>query len=343
MLHEGVLCGRYTLTGEHHGRPMYRLDIDRGRKCAYDVHLYYWDEAAPLGGWWFGCKPGYDEVFAWHPSSSIAPPKRGWACGSDFDGHVELLVKTRLRRQPESGAARRPRSRSPRRCQSPTSQQPMRRTDDGIRGPRSAPEAYDGMVNNGSRVELVGRGLSDWDLDMMLKHESKLAHRFGIPGIIECMDFSRNDLTDSGVRILVNWVLEHQTCVKRLKLFRNKLESPDALCELVDDKTVGAGPMDGLVELHLSNCGIKLSFLKALLRCVGRARPSQARPRRPFWLRVEHNPGFSVKALERLEQELRDEQEDVSICLDLIKPKGSHSCSLHKCAKGAQIHAFINS
>ncbi|CAK9087332.1 unnamed protein product [Durusdinium trenchii] len=81
---ESILRGTFSVNGQNHGRPIYKKDAD-----TVTVLLYYWDErdGPKFCGWWFGPKVGGEQVWAFHPASTLTPPKTGWRL--PWDGPVD--------------------------------------------------------------------------------------------------------------------------------------------------------------------------------------------------------------------------------------------------------------
>merc|ERR1711920_1064299 len=54
-----------------------------------DVMIYFWDQrdGPSFSGWWFGPKIGGDQVWAYHSSQAMSPPKGGWKV--PYDGPVD--------------------------------------------------------------------------------------------------------------------------------------------------------------------------------------------------------------------------------------------------------------
>merc|ERR1719226_429523 len=72
-----IVRGSFTLASQNHGKPAYKKD---SQVNGLDVMLYFWDErdGKAFSGWWFGPKIGGDQVWAYHPSNVMTPPKTGW-------------------------------------------------------------------------------------------------------------------------------------------------------------------------------------------------------------------------------------------------------------------------
>ncbi|CAK0799231.1 unnamed protein product, partial [Prorocentrum cordatum] len=78
----GIVTGSFTAVTQNHGKPAYKKD---SQVNGLDVMLYFWDErdGKAFSGWWFGPKVGGDQVWAYHPSNTMTPPKSGWKVPCD--------------------------------------------------------------------------------------------------------------------------------------------------------------------------------------------------------------------------------------------------------------------
>lgn len=90
-----ILLGEYLPQGEHHGRKIFRKVLNDAAAELTDVQLYYWDgrDCGDFEGWWFGSEPGSIVAWAFCKSSSLLPPKEGWAApcqGPDLDQLVVM-------------------------------------------------------------------------------------------------------------------------------------------------------------------------------------------------------------------------------------------------------------
>lgn len=86
-----IVCGRFALEGENHGKPTYKRDM---QVSGMNVMIYYWDDrdGAKFRGWWFGPKVGGDQVWAYHSSGdSTLPPNSGWCV--PYDGPVDTALR----------------------------------------------------------------------------------------------------------------------------------------------------------------------------------------------------------------------------------------------------------
>merc|ERR1712048_62486 len=86
----GVIArGNYTIAAENHGKKAYKRDAQVN---GLDVMVYFWDErdGPNFCGWWFGPKIGGDQVWAYHPEKTQAPPKTGWKV--PYDGPVDATM-----------------------------------------------------------------------------------------------------------------------------------------------------------------------------------------------------------------------------------------------------------
>merc|ERR1712048_1491543 len=86
----GVIArGNYTIAAENHGKKAYKRDAQVN---GLDVMVYFWDErdGPNFCGWWFGPKIGGDQVWAYHPEKTQAPPKT-WG-KVPYDGPVDATM-----------------------------------------------------------------------------------------------------------------------------------------------------------------------------------------------------------------------------------------------------------
>eukprot|EP00435_Cladocopium_sp_Y103_P072069 s548_g39.t1 len=68
-----------------------------------DVFLYYWEDSdgAEWSGWWFGDQVGGTQVWSYHPSNALKPPKSGWSIPWDGPVKNELCVMNKTMKQME--------------------------------------------------------------------------------------------------------------------------------------------------------------------------------------------------------------------------------------------------
>merc|ERR1712151_802485 len=68
-----IIAGKYIAHSENHGKVVYkREDKSKG----LEIFIYFWDDRDGDGlcGWWFGPSVGGEQVWAYHPSRTAAPP-----------------------------------------------------------------------------------------------------------------------------------------------------------------------------------------------------------------------------------------------------------------------------
>merc|ERR1712061_279436 len=117
-------------------------------------------------------------------------------------------------------------------------------------------------------------------------------------------DSSNNHLTDAGANQIMNYLLERQVCTRRVKLYKNDIKEPSALCRYLEDRVTGIGMRDGINGLHLSDNQVSGNFFSQIMEIICSQRKHCSRDRPPFWLRMEKNPlrGSDVKReIERAE------------------------------------------
>lgn len=157
--------------------------------------------------------------------------------------------------------------------------------------------------------------------------------------VLDCVDVSQNELSDQGVKFLVDFLLARGVRTQRLKLFNNELREPTALCRFLEDPHCGVGGKDGLGELHLSHNGITSRTVYEVIDAVGRRlRNLGGRIRPPLWLRFERNGDH----LQEVERHLQKETtvSGVQVCLQ-AGTSGS-GCNLKQCKHGADVHVVFN-
>jgi len=190
----------------------------------------------------------------------------------------------------------------------------------------------------GRQVHLPGvvgddDGLRRWVAEEGMEHLQWLG-----PGPLDCVDVSHNNLTDRGVQALVEFLIKKQQPTKRLKMFANVLECPQAICDLLEDASCGVGARDGLAELHLSHNRITRSALESMLKSIGRrVEACGGWLSAPLWLRVEHNPPIVEDA------KYFGKAENVSgfkVCLNAGDPRAG--CNLRYCKHGADVHLLFS-
>lgn len=191
------------------------------------------------------------------------------------------------------------------------------------------------------RIELARRGLNDTQLQSWIDQEGPiLLKHLGDMGTFDSVDLSQNELTDDGVQRLVRWLLECRVPARRVKLFRNQLKSPSALCKLIEDNDLGTGADTGLRELHLSSNNIGLEGLRTLLGSLGRAKKKAGKERYspPIWLRVERNVSdITVEKAEEMVEEYK--RQGLIVCLEGGMPEAS--CTIQSCKNGADVHFHV--
>jgi len=193
------------------------------------------------------------------------------------------------------------------------------------------------VASRGGRVELADSQYDDDRLQKWCEEEGpRELQRLG-SGRLDAIDLSRNDITDEGVRLLVDLLRKHRQPTQRLKLFRNRLRDPDALCQLIEDEDLGAGAREGLSELHLSSNSITRDGLSRLLESLRRRHVACGGFRQPIWLRVERNAGIQQGSVEELAKEYTDK--GLHICLEGGGPKSR--CTIKYCRYDAQVHVHV--
>lgn len=183
------------------------------------------------------------------------------------------------------------------------------------------------------RVELAGMELEDGGLRLWCAREGAQRLRRLAREPLACIDVSDNGISDDGVRVLIDFLRERGQIAQRLKLFKNKLQDPLALCELIEDPHLGCGTDDGLSELHLSSNWLGIGAIDRLLASLGRRVKACGGFRVPVWLRVEHN-GLSIGEVEELVQ--RQQRTGLHVCLEGGVAKSG--CSIGSCRLGADVH-----
>lgn len=86
-----LINGSYSVTGENHGKPMWKKDHSGP---GVTVLIYYWDErdGPNFNGWWIGPKVGGDQVWSQNENRSApSPPTLGWKV--PWDGPVDATLK----------------------------------------------------------------------------------------------------------------------------------------------------------------------------------------------------------------------------------------------------------
>lgn len=190
------------------------------------------------------------------------------------------------------------------------------------------------------RIELGNRGLDDARFLQWIETEGpEVIQNLHAGGCLDSVDLSDNQLTDEGCRLLVKWLLECHVPARRLRLFKNQLRSPAALCGLIEDGDLGIGAEAGLRELHLSSNKIDEEGIVCLLDSICRRKNkvgSQFKP--PLWLRLERNAhSMDEEAVAKLAAEYADR--GLSICL--MGGKAGSGCTIQRCTRGADVHIHI--
>lgn len=149
---------------------------------------------------------------------------------------------------------------------------------------------------------------------------------------LECIDVSGNNLTDRGANMLARFLLEHRLPTRRLMLFKNQLENPSDICNLIEDPNCGVASCDGLTELHLSHNFVTSDFLGSVLTSVAKRVKEVGKLRPPLWLRVERNGDLKSDA----DAGKRLERPGLHICFEArCKQSG---CTIRNCNQGADVH-----
>lgn len=187
------------------------------------------------------------------------------------------------------------------------------------------------------RIHLARSGFGDSGLKEWVDAEGLEVQQQLAGGGVESMDLSENQLTDRGVHFLVKWMLDYQVPVRRLKLFKNRLSFPIALCGLIEDNVVGVGAEVGLRELHLSSNGIAADAVARLLDSIRRRREKcGGRFDPPLWLRLERNE-LSQEDAERLADSYA--KKGLLICLEGGSAKSG--CTIQSCRHSADVHMHM--
>lgn len=175
-------------------------------------------------------------------------------------------------------------------------------------------------------------GLRRW----LREYADDCLQRLG-PGSLDCVDLSHNNLTDEGASALVDFLLKRRQPTARLKLFHNKIGDSTAICDLLEDDRCGLGATDGLVELHLSHNLITVSMLDRILDSIGhRVSVCGGRLRRPFYLRLDHNPMVAGKE-ENFDKD--NMSRNFKWCFNAGYSQSG--CSLGHCRHGADVHIIF--
>lgn len=152
---------------------------------------------------------------------------------------------------------------------------------------------------------------------------------------LECIDVSGNNLTDHGANMLARFLVERRLPTQRLMLFKNRLENPSDICQLIEDPDCGVGSREGLAELHLSHNYVTSAFLGNVLTSVAKRIRETGKLRRPMWLRVERNGDLKSDA----EAGRKLERPGLQICFEArCKESG---CTLRHCKMGADVHVVF--
>jgi len=182
----------------------------------------------------------------------------------------------------------------------------------------------------GSHVHLPRKfmgdaGLQQWVTDEAPGHLESLG-----ASAIECVDVSHNEITDAGAESLIDFFLERQRPMRRLKIFGNRLSEPFALCRLLEDPRCGICAPDGLAELHLSHNNIAPGMLWRLLESIAYTIEKFGRPRWPIWLRLERNAG--LRDAGEIPRKLR-------VCFEA--GPGARGCGIRHCRNDADVHLLL--
>lgn len=203
-------------------------------------------------------------------------------------------------------------------------------------GNRNRHDELDGDL----RIELGRRQLGDEGvLEWISKDGSEVLKHLGDGGSFDSVDLSENQLTDEGGEALIRWLLECKVPVRRLKLFKNRMRSPAALCGLIEDEILGVGASAGVRELHLSSNEIDKEGVIALLDSIcERKKKTSAVFDPPLWLRLERCEHHLSE--ERAQKVVEDfAAKGLKICLE-GGVKGS-GCSIQHCKHSADVHLHV--
>eukprot|EP00927_Polykrikos_kofoidii_P020055 TRINITY_DN19452_c0_g1_i2.p1 TRINITY_DN19452_c0_g1~~TRINITY_DN19452_c0_g1_i2.p1 ORF type:complete len:775 (+),score=109.98 TRINITY_DN19452_c0_g1_i2:78-2327(+) len=139
-------------------------------------------------------------------------------------------------------------------------------------------------------VNFRGKNLGDAQVLDWLKYEAPTLLHSMPPGVLECVDFGKNDLGDEALEAVVHSLLDARRQVKRIMFFGNRLRNPLALCDFMQDHWCGLASSNGPKELHLSDNYICLSAIEQILDCLTKYKKDSGYPiRPPFWIRAERN------------------------------------------------------
>lgn len=148
---------------------------------------------------------------------------------------------------------------------------------------------------------------------------------------LDLIDFNNNGLSDKGANVIVDFLVEHKTPVKKLKIYGNRLSSCEAFCRLLEDPSCGLQNEISLQELHLSHNTITISAFEDLLNTIAQCkRPEPMSP--PLWLRIENND-FKQEDVSEVVERLQDQ---LQVCF-----AEGDDCSEKVCATGADVHIVL--
>jgi len=149
------------------------------------------------------------------------------------------------------------------------------------------------------------------------------------------VNFSNNQLTGLGVRMLLNTLLDTQVVVRVLKLHHNRLEEGGSVADYLRK-------CDGtLWELHLSHNRLGTAAVLDILVGAAQARDESGAPSYPYqagcrgptplWLRIERNFVHCDMLLERVEVAARRlGRVGQMVCLSNCRGCTPHGCGRHR-------------
>jgi len=200
------------------------------------------------------------------------------------------------------------------------------------------------------RREVLKRGLrsqSCLDLSRMRLDDDALrrwcsskgrqqVEQYGV-GIYDLVDASNNSLTDKGVGYLVDFILEHRLCARRVRLCGNQLREPNTICDLIEHRDAGAGARDGLVELHMTRNSISVVAMSRVLDSLRRRAAACRSLRPPFWICVDHNESLTDFSSDLIRTH---KEKGLQVCL--CRSFRRSGCNPNECRHGADVHLHID-
>lgn len=171
------------------------------------------------------------------------------------------------------------------------------------------PEEREGYIPG--RIDLASKNFTDTSLREWLKVNG--LQEFGGSTQVDTVDMSWNHLTGEGVRILVDFLIEHGVSAKQILLSGNRIHSPDAICRLIEHRLLGVGSPWGLQELDLNDTDLSKAGFGRLLTALRHAiliniSALSSSPRPPFCLHAAEN-----QALGDAEEDIEDQRDRKSV------------------------------